>query len=236
METHKMEHAHNMDHSMHNMDHSAHQMEHAHDHANMMHADAGNDHADHTAHAHHDHAAADPDVEKEDAKTKGMHDMHAMHHASPDRPFWVAVAIGVSHCGAGCVLGDIVGEWVIFGTNAQINGKNIWPELLVDYGFALLFGIAFQYFSIAPMSGDYGWRSLVRAAKADILSLTFFEVGLFGWMLIYQIGIWDYKLMTNTYLYWWQMQVCSIDNDTAHSLDWHDSWIFHIISHELVAD
>lgn len=78
------------------------------------------------------------------------------------------------------MLGDIVGEWTVYGSGATINGHSIWVNLLVDYGFALLFGIAFQYFSIAPMSGEYGPKSIWRAAKADFLSLTSFEVGAFG--------------------------------------------------------
>lgn len=93
-------------------------------------------------------------------------------------------------------MGDIVGEWLVYGTNATINGHGIWVELLVDYAFALLFGIVFQYFSIAPMSGEYGPKTVVRAAKADILSLTSFELGLFGWMIAYQVGIWNYRLST----------------------------------------
>jgi len=49
------------------------------------------------------------------------------------------------------------------------------------------------------MSGEYGPKTLVRAAKADILSLTAFEVGLFGWMIAYQAGIWGYRLEMNTW-------------------------------------
>ena len=76
-----------------------------------------------------------------------------------------------------------------------------------DYGFALLFGILFQYYSIAPMSGEYGPFTLWRAFKADILSLTAFQVGLYGWMAIYQIGIWNFKLGMDNVVYWWMMQV-----------------------------
>ena len=101
------------------------------------------------------------------------------------------VLIGVSHFGAGCVLGDLVGEWLVYGTNTPINGHGIWAELLVDYAFALLFGIMFKYFSIAPMSGEYGPKSVWRVAKANVLSFTSFEVGAFGWMVVYQVGIWD---------------------------------------------
>lgn len=105
------------------------------------------------------------------------------------------------------MLGDLVGEWLVYGTGVTINGHHIWPELLIDYGFALLFGIVFQYFSIAPMTGEYGPKTVVRAAQADILSLTSFELGLFGWMVAYQVGIWNYQLEITTWTYWWQMQV-----------------------------
>ena len=29
----------------------------------------------------------------------------------PPQPGWSAVAVGVSHCGAGCTLGDLCAEW-----------------------------------------------------------------------------------------------------------------------------
>ena len=109
---------------------------------------------------------------------------HCCHHDSSS-PMWATILVGVSHCGAGCVIGDLVGEWLVYGTGAKIDGESIWGELPVDYAFALLFGIAFRYFSIAPMSGEYGLKSVWRAAKADILSLTRFEVGAFAWMIIY---------------------------------------------------
>lgn len=132
---------------------------------------------------------------------------HACHSASTTRPFWATVLVGVFHCGAGCVLGDVVGEWLVYGTGASINGASIWAELLVDYGFALAFGIVFQYFSIAPMSGAWGPTTLLRAAKADVLSLTSFEVGCFGWMVAFQVGIFGYRLSMTSWAYWWLMQV-----------------------------
>lgn len=143
-------------------------------------------------------------------RMNSMNMVHAMHGPSPDRPMWATVAIGVSHCGGGCVLGDLVGEWLVYGTGAMINGHDVWPCLLIDYAFALLFGIAFQYLSIAPMTGNWGLKTIWRAAKADILSLTCFEIGLFGWMVIYQVAIWDYQLEMNTWAYWWMMQVSQV--------------------------
>jgi hypothetical protein len=60
------------------------------------------------------------------------------------------------------------------------------------------------------MAGEYGLKTLYRAAKADFLSLTFFEIGLFGWMAIFQIAIFNWKIEMNTVTYWWMMQVCSL--------------------------
>jgi len=135
---------------------------------------------------------------------------HMHDHSTTSRPFFATVTVGVCHCGAGCVLGDIVGEWLVYGTNATI-GSNpprlLWAEMLVDFGFAFLFGIVFQYFSIAPMAADYSWKSVWRALKADALSLVAFEVGLFGWMCAFQIGVFQGKLEMPTVTYWWMMQV-----------------------------
>ena len=189
------------------LEHMAHDME-QHDsqqHSNaMMHGDHGHSNQDH-GHHHENHHMHTPEV-------GSKHNMNSMNHMGghmidPNRPTWATVLISVSHCGAGCVLGDIVGEFLVYGTGASINGQTLWAGLLIDYAFALLFGIVFQYCSIAPMSGEYGPKTLVRAAKADILSLTAFELGLFGWMVAYQVGIWKYQLQTNSFVYWWQMQV-----------------------------
>ena len=152
--------------------------------------------------------AGPPHCHTRDEKPKQeAQDMPHCHHHSSSRPMWATVLIGVHHCGAGCVLGDLVGEWLVFGTHTTLAHRAIWAELLIDYAFALLFGILFQYFSIAPMSGEYGPKSLWRAAKADVLSLTSFEVGAFGWMVAFQVGIWSYGLEMGTWTYWWMMQV-----------------------------
>lgn len=97
----------------------------------------------------------------------------------------------------------------------------VWVELLLDYLFALIFGIVFQYFSIAPMSGQWGPFTVVRAAKADVLSLTSFQVGLFAWMIAYQVGMFDYELDMATWTYWWLMQVgMALGVVTAWPVNW----------------
>jgi hypothetical protein len=79
-------------------------------------------HHDHSEHAHHQQD------QNESPQKPGEHNMH---HSETSIPFYVSVLVGVTHCGAGCVLGDIVGEWIIYGTNVMINGRNLWPEMLI---------------------------------------------------------------------------------------------------------
>lgn len=126
----------------------------------------------------------------------------------PDYGEPVSVGIGVSHCGAGCTLGDIIGEWAIFAAGVLLAGATLWPEYIADYTLAFTIGIAFQYFSIAPMRG-LGFRDgIIAALKADTLSLTAFEVGLFGWMaLTYFVLFPAPHLKPDQPAYWLLMQI-----------------------------
>jgi hypothetical protein len=105
-------------------------------------------------------------------------------HGERARPWWVTIAIEVSHCGSGCTLGDVISEVAIFALSLTIAGLTLGAEYVGDYVLALAFGIIFQYFAIAPMRGLGLKDGLIAAAKADFISLTAFEIGLFGWMAV----------------------------------------------------
>ena len=123
-------------------------------------------------------------------------------------PKWVTTAVGVSHCGAGCTLGDIIAEFVIFALAIQLLGSMLLAEYVGDYSAALALGILFQYWALAPMRG-LNFRDGVRAAaKADVLSLTAFEVGLFGWMAIMVFVLFQSSpLHPTSPVYWFLMQI-----------------------------
>ncbi len=128
--------------------------------------------------------------------------------APPDKPKWATTAIGVSHCGAGCTLGDIIAEFAVFALALQLFGRALLPEYIGDYIAALALGILFQYFAIAPMRGLGVRKGLVAAAKADVLSLTAFEVGLFGWMaLMAFVFFGSDPLHPDSPVYWFLMQI-----------------------------
>jgi hypothetical protein len=130
------------------------------------------------------------------------------------RANWWPVSKGVAHCGAGCTLGDIIGEWVVFATawTIPIFGVHAADSLMAmfaaDFVAAWTLGIVFQYFSIVPMRDDLGRLAGVRAAiKADTLSIVAFQVGLFGFMALYHLVLFDPPLATDTAAYWFFMQI-----------------------------
>jgi hypothetical protein len=129
--------------------------------------------------------------------------------AARRRPRWVTMAIEVSHCGSGCALGDVISEFAIFWLALTIAGTTLLAEYTGDYVLALAFGILFQYFAIAPMRGLGLRDGLKAAAKADFISLTAFEIGLFGWMAIMTFVLFPapHHLATTSAAFWFLMQV-----------------------------
>jgi uncharacterized protein DUF4396 len=126
----------------------------------------------------------------------------------PAKPGWVSTVVSVMHCGAGCTLGDIVAETVIFATGLAIAGTALWAEYTGDFLLALALGIVFQYFAIAPMRGLPLGTGLWQAAKADVLSLTAFEVGLFAWMALMAFVFFPHpRLHPDNPVYWFLMQI-----------------------------
>lgn len=86
------------------------------------------DHQQHHDDQHYQHTGLEHDRRGE------HHDMssHAhMHHGSGDRPMFATITVAVCHCGAGCLLGDIVGEWLVYGAGISINGRDLWAEYLI---------------------------------------------------------------------------------------------------------
>lgn len=125
---------------------------------------------------------------------------------SRKKPFWQQVAVGVTHCGAGCTLGDIIGEWLVFAFGWKLFGETLYAELLVDLPLAFGLGIVFQYFTLAPMRGLGIRAGLLAALKADTVSIAAFEVGLFGWMALTALALFPAESIASGN-HWFQMQI-----------------------------
>ncbi|HEX2903979.1 MAG TPA: DUF4396 domain-containing protein [Jatrophihabitans sp.] len=134
---------------------------------------------------------------------------HGGDRAAPDKPGWASVALGVSHCGAGCTLGDIIAEFGVYLLGITIAGQALLAEYAGDYVLAVLLGLVFQFFAIAPMRGLGLRAGLKAAAQADILSLSAFEVGLFAWMALQALVFFPapHHLHPTSPVYWFGMQI-----------------------------
>ncbi|RYC31346.1 DUF4396 domain-containing protein [Lichenibacterium minor] len=163
---------------------------------------------------------------------------HAKHggakpHAGSATPFPVKVAKGALHCGSGCVLGDIIAEWLVFlapavavwfGWHSLFDDK-MYAAWLLDYVLAFLFGIAFQYFTITPMRDLSPSEGLVASLKADTLSLTAWQVGMYGFMAFAQFYLFGrllgHRAEADTPEFWFVMQIAMVCGfATSYPVNW----------------
>ena len=148
-------------------------------------------------------------------------------------PFAVMVAKGSSHCGAGCTLGDIIAEWLAFFVPAvavwfgwkSIFADKIFAVWVLDFLFAFGIGVMFQYFTIKPMRDLSVGEGLKAAVKADVLSLTSWQVGMYGFMAIAHFWIFGHllgvPLEVPTVEFWFMMQIAMICGfATSYPVNW----------------
>ena len=139
-----------------------------------------------------------------------------------ERPTWVSIATGASHCGAGCTLGDIVGEFlvvivpgvvVVAGYDA-VFADDMYARWVIDFVLAFAFGIAFQYFAIVPMRHLSPRCGLAEAVKADTLSILAWQVGMFGAMALAQLvilpALFGGRAPVPSVEFWWVMQLAML--------------------------
>ena len=138
-----------------------------------------------------------------------MPGMQMVDMAMPARPQWQSVVLSTLHCGAGCTLADLVGEWFFYLVPVAIGGSLIAGSWIIDYLLALLFGIGFQYAAIRGMEPATPRGEIVRrAAKADVLSLTAWQIGMYGWMAIVIFVLNNgVTLPRTTFQFWFMMQI-----------------------------
>jgi len=118
------------------------------------------------------------------------------------------VAVADTHCGAGCTLGDIVGEWWIFGAGLIIAGREFGTRLLLDFLLAWSFGVVFQYFTIAPMRVLSFGKGVLEAMRADTLSIAAFQIGMSVWAaLVFFVVFPGPHLKVNEAVFWFMMQI-----------------------------
>ncbi len=175
--------------------------------------------------------------------TYGRLATHEKAHAAMERheempskvqtPFPVMVANGSLHCGSGCTLGDICAEWLVFLVPAVavwfgwhgVFGERMFAAWIVDFLFAYAFGVVFQYFAIKPMRDVSVGQGIIAAIKADTLSLTAWQCGMYGFMAFAYFFLFGTligtKLTTDTVEFWFMMQIAMLCGfATSYPVNW----------------
>jgi Domain of unknown function (DUF4396) len=138
----------------------------------------------------------------------------------PKRPFWQSIVSGTLHCGAGCSLADLTGPFAFRAIPFAVIGSLVFGEWTLDYLIALMVGVTFQYAALSPMLGKTGLPIWWRALKVDFLSLTAWQVGMYGWMALV-IFVWFGPIAPSHIEFWFLMQLAMACGFlTAYPMNW----------------
>lgn len=148
-------------------------------------------------------------------------------------PFPVMVAKGALHCGSGCCIGDICAEWLAFFVPSvavwfgwqHLFAEKMFAVWVLDFVFAFALGVAFQYFTIVPMRHLGRLEGIWQAVKADTLSLTAWQVGMYGFMAVAKF--WLFGALLGAALdadspeFWFMMQLAMLCGFvTSYPVNW----------------
>lgn len=153
--------------------------------------------------------------------------------STDEAPLPISVATASLHCGSGCALGDLCAEWLVFAVPPiamafgwhTLFAEKMFAVWIIDYLFAFAFGILFQYWTIVPMRNLSVGAGLIAALKADTLSLTAWQVGMYALMAVANFWLFGdllgVKLRTNSAEFWFTMQLAMICGFvTSYPVNW----------------
>ena len=130
-------------------------------------------------------------------------------HKNAEPSVW-NVAVGTSHCGAGCMTADVICEFAIAATGITLFGSVLWAEYAIDFIAAWAVGIIFQYFSIKPMRDVSMGEAVIAAVKADTLSIAAFQIGMYAWMALTYFVLFPEPHLTPFDPRYWLLMQCAM--------------------------
>lgn len=99
--------------------------------------------------------------------------------------------------------------------------ERMFATWVLDFILAFLLGIAFQYFTIVPMRKLSPVQGLWAAIKADTLSLTAWQLGMYGWMAISAFLLFHHEIEKTSPVFWFMMQIAMIAGFlTSYPANW----------------
>ncbi|MEV4214445.1 DUF4396 domain-containing protein [Micromonospora sp. NPDC049662] len=98
------------------------------------------------------------------------------------RPHRGTIVTQVSRCGAHCALGFVVAEVALYGFD--LPRSPLWIGYAGDYLMAVTIAVLFRLFESPRRSLAEVWRALATVVKVELVTITAFEVALFGWLTL----------------------------------------------------
>jgi hypothetical protein len=136
-------------------------------------------------------------------------------------PWWQMTVVATTHCGSGCTVGDLISESYLAYFPITLLGMALYGSWALDFVLAFAFGVAFQYFTIKPMRNLTPKEGLIAALKADTLSLTAWQIGMYGWMAIVEFIIVGHPLEKSDPVFWFMMQIAMLCGFvTSYPVNW----------------
>jgi len=109
----------------------------------------------------------------------------------------------------------MVGPFAFRALPFTVAGSMVFGEWTMDYIIALLVGVTFQYAALSPMPAH-----LVAPLKVHFLSLSAWQVGMYGWMALV-ILVWFGPISPARIEFWFLMQLAmGCGFFTAYPMNW----------------
>lgn len=157
----------------------------------------------------------------------------SMNMDSSSKSMAVSVFIGTCHCGAGCSLADLIIEWLLYffpalyivGGYRTIFSHKLFSGFVLAFILALIIGVSFQYFAIVPMKHLSRKEGIIAAIKADTLSLSCWQIGMYATVALCQLSLFPHffggEVLPTTPVFWLMMQVAMLVGFcTAYPMNW----------------
>lgn len=128
------------------------------------------------------------------------------HGDPPEKPQNPAL-LHLCHCGAHCTLGAIIATVITFAIGINVYGGTKWLEYVADYVAALAIGVLFRYSAVSHEGGSRAWAAIRTVVKADLLTVSTFELALLVWLMLVDHLVFSADLRPNNPVFWFILQI-----------------------------
>jgi hypothetical protein len=128
-------------------------------------------------------------------------------HGNPPKKPQNPSLLHLRHCGAHCTLGAILATVTTFAIGINGAGGAGWPEYVADYVAALAIGVLFRYSADSRRGGSRAWAAIRIVIKADLLTVSAFELALLVWLVLMDDLVFPAVLRPNSPVFWFILQI-----------------------------